>query len=301
MKYRITHQTIYTYEKAVTSCYNEAHLTPRNSPSQQCLHHHIEITPTPDYRGERQDFFGNPALYFDIDHPHDRLVVTATSEVQLEDKPEQLTLRSDMSWQDAVNRIQKGHAAADLDAIQYLTDSPMVKGSPDIKRYADLSFRQRRPVAEVVHDLMSRIHHDFSYDPGFTTVATPLSKVLKHRRGVCQDFAHLAIACLRSHGLPARYVSGYLETEAPPGQEKLQGADASHAWFAVYDPDAGWLDYDPTNNQVPIDRHITTAWGRDYSDITPLKGVIYGGGAHHKAEVSVDVTALERNTSGSSE
>src|SRR5579884_4156155 len=139
---------------------------------------------------------------------------------------------------------------------------------------------------------MARIHRDFTYDPGATTIGTPLSDVLDHRRGVCQDFAHLAIACLRSHGIPARYVSGYLETRPLPGQDKLQGADSSHAWFSAYDPILGWLDYDPTNNQRPNGRHILTAWGRDYSDVTPLKGVIYGGGPHH-AKVAVDVIALE--------
>ncbi len=246
----------------------------------------------PAYRTERWDFFGNRVINFAIDDMHERLVVTSNSEVALETTTAQLPLGSNIPWQEAARRIHEELSDEHIDACQYLTDSPMAQVSPEIKRYAAHSFRQRRPVAEVVHDLMARIHHDFSYDPGFTTIATPLSEVLAHRRGVCQDFAHLAIACLRSHGLPARYVSGYIETQPPPGQAKLQGADASHAWFAVYDPDAGWLDYDPTNNQVPIDRHITVAWGRDYSDITPLKGVIYGGGVHHQADVAVDVIAL---------
>jgi transglutaminase-like putative cysteine protease len=147
---------------------------------------------------------------------------------------------------------------------------------------------------EVVQDLMARIHLEFTYEPGSTTIATPLSAVLNHRHGVCQDFAHLAIACLRSRGIPARYVSGYLETEPLPGQVKLRGADASHAWFSAYDPTFGWIDYDPTNNQLPTGHHITTAWGRDYSDVTPLKGVIYGGGSH-QAKVAVDVIALEES------
>ncbi len=295
MKYRINHQTVYTYDQAVTSCHNEAHLIPRDSPRQHCLSHRIDIDPAPGYRTEREDFFGNLVIYFAIEDRHERLVVTSTSEVMLETSPAQLPLRSDRPWQEAARRIHEELTPANLDACQYLTDSPKAEVTSEIKRYAAPSFRLRRPVAEVVHDLMTRIHHDFSYDPGFTTIATPLSEVLEHRRGVCQDFAHLAIACLRSHGLPARYISGYIETRPPPGQAKLQGADASHAWFAVYDPDAGWLDYDPTNNQVPIDRHITVAWGRDYSDISPLKGVIYGGGAHHRAEVAVDVAALAEN------
>lgn len=292
MKFRVTHQTTYTYEQAVTACQNVGHLIPRNSTKQRRISHHLEIDPVPRTRSEHDDFFGNNVVYYAIDIPHDRLVVTAISEVSLDDLDEQLPLRSVTPWQESVRRLHGELTADNLDACQFLLDSPMISATAEIKRYAAPVFDGRRPVADVVHDLMARIHRDFTYDPDFTTVATPLSEVLKHRRGVCQDFAHLAIACLRSHGLPARYVSGYIETQAPPGQEKLRGADASHAWFAVYDPGAGWLDYDPTNNQIPLNRHITTAWGRDYSDVTPLKGVIYGGGKHHRAEVAVDVTAL---------
>jgi len=295
VKYRITHQTTYIYDEAVTSCHNEAHLIPRNSATQRCLAYHLDIDPMPSSRHERDDFFGNKAIYYAIEVPHNRLVVSATSEVALENQAAQLPLGSDTPWQESVRRLHEDLTADNIDACQYLLDSPMAGMSAEIKRYATAIFREQRPVTEVVLDLMACIHRDFRYDPGFTTVATPLSEVVKHRRGVCQDFAHLAIACLRSHGLPARYVSGYIETQAPPGQEKLRGADASHAWFSVYNPGAGWLDFDPTNNQVPIDRHITTAWGRDYSDVTPIKGVIYGGGTRHRAEVSVDVVALSKN------
>jgi transglutaminase-like putative cysteine protease len=159
----------------------------------------------------------------------------------------------------------------------------------ELQSYAERSFAEGRPIVEAVYDLMERIHRDFTYDPHFTTLATPLSEVLKHRRGVCQDFAHLAIGCLRTQGLAAKYISGYIETLPPPGQEKLIGADASHAWFSVFVPDTGWLDFDPTNNQMPMDQHITLAWGRDYSDVTPLKGVIFGGGKHDlKVQVHVE-------------
>ncbi len=291
MKYRIIHRTLYSYEETVTTCHNEARLIPRNHGHQQCLNASLTVDPPPASRSEREDFFGNHVAYYAIDIPHDRLEVTATSEIMLEPAPGQLPLGSGIPWEESQRRLYQELNPDNLDARQYLLDSPMVAATAAIKRYAAPSFRNNRAVAEVVHDLMARIHRDFTYDPGFTTIATPLSEVLEHRRGVCQDFAHLAIACLRSHGLPARYISGYIETQAPPGQQKLLGADASHAWFAVYDPDVGWLDYDPTNNQIPIDRHITTAWGRDYSDITPIKGVIYGGG-HHDTEVSVDVVAL---------
>lgn len=292
MKYRIIHATTYTYERPVMSCQDEAHLIPRNSPDQRCLRYHLDIDPKPGSLTERDDFFGNRVVYFAIDEPHERLVVTATSEVSVREKPSLSALHLAVPWQEAVRRLHREPTAAHLEACQYLPDSPMITVTPEIRRYAAPSFRKNRPVAEVVHDLMARIHRDFTYEPGSTTVATPLSAVLKHRRGVCQDFAHFAIAGLRSRGIPARYVSGYLETEPLPGQSKLQGADASHAWFSAYDPAFGWVDYDPTNNQLPTVRHITTAWGRDYSDVTPLKGVIYGGG-RHRAEVAVDVVALD--------
>ena len=144
---------------------------------------------------------------------------------------------------------------------------------------------------------MQRIYTEFKYDPEFSTLATPLKEVLEHRSGVCQDFAHLAIGCLRSQGLAARYVSGYIETEPPPGKERLVGADASHAWFSVFQPGVGWLDFDPTNNQIPGERHITVAWGRDYADVTPLKGVAFGGG-EHELKVSVDVLAIPEKPAG---
>ena len=168
----------------------------------------------------------------------------------------------------------------------------MVITSAELAQYAQSSFQPNRPLVQVVADLMQRIHVDFTYDPTFTTIATPLSDVLLFRRGVCQDFAHLAIACLRSFGIAARYVSGYVETQPEPGKERLVGADASHAWFAVYVPGIGWLEFDPTNNTLPFDQHITLAWGRDYTDVTPLKGIAFGGGQHNLS-VSVDVLRLE--------
>jgi transglutaminase-like putative cysteine protease len=179
-----------------------------------------------------------------------------------------------------------------LDARQYILDSPMITISPELADYAQSSFLPNRTLVDVVHDLMGRIYKDFTYDPTFTTIATPLSDVLSFRRGVCQDFAHLAIGCLRAYGMAARYISGYVETLPEPGKPRLVGADASHAWFSVYIPGTGWLDFDPTNNTVPLDQHITLAWGRDYADVTPLKGIAFGGG-QHTLSVSVDVLRLE--------
>jgi transglutaminase-like putative cysteine protease len=289
----VVHTTEYEYEAPVTLCHNEAHLIPRSFGSQRCLEHQVEIDPIPALAVERQDFFGNPVLYFAVQSSHSRLAVKATSDIELNAAPGQLHFQSTAPWEEAVSRMLDSRTDPDLDARQYRLDSPLVAPTSEIASYAVESFVPGRPLVEAVHDLMDRIHNDFVYDPHFTTVATPLSHVFEHRRGVCQDFAHLAIACLRSQGLGARYVSGYIETLPPPGQEKLVGADASHAWFSVYDPDVGWLDFDPTNNQIPMDQHITTAWGRDYYDITPIKGVIFGGGATHATNVAVDVSRLD--------
>jgi transglutaminase-like putative cysteine protease len=256
------------------------------------LAHEIRIDPPPAVVTRREDFFGNPVAYFAIQSPHTRLTVTATSEVEQGARAIQLDFRSPTSWEEAAARTRSETAPASLAARQFTLDSPLVAADPAIVAYAAESFGPGRSLAEAVHDLMERIHRDFAYETGVTTIATPLAQFFAQRRGVCQDFAHLAIGCLRAFGLAARYVSGYIETVAPPGGPKLVGADASHAWFAVYDPDAGWLDYDPTNNLVPIDQHITLAWGRDYFDITPIKGIIFGGGAGHRAQVAVDITRL---------
>jgi transglutaminase-like putative cysteine protease len=177
-------------------------------------------------------------------------------------------------------------------ARQFVLDSPCAVVVPGVRAFAAPSFPPGRRLDEAVADLSARIHHEFEFDPASTTIATPVAEVLAQRHGVCQDFAHLAIACLRAMGRPARYVSGYLETQPPPGQPRLQGADVSHAWFAAFMPGAGWVDFDPTNDVQPGDRHVTTAWGRDYADVTPLKGVIFGGGAH-TLEVAVDMVRLD--------
>jgi transglutaminase-like putative cysteine protease len=292
MKFRLVHRTEYHYQEPVTLCHNEAHLSPRAMPHQQVLRHDVHVDPLPAVLTQREDFFGNTVVYFAIQSPHKHLVVTATSEVELVTGDAQLHFQSSNSWEEAAARTRTEATRATVDARQYALSSPMAPASAEITAYAATSLTPGRPLTEAVHDLMGRIHADFTYDPGFTTISTPLAHVFTHRRGVCQDFAHLAIACLRSFGLAARYVSGYIETLPAPGQERLVGADASHAWFAVYDPDAGWLDFDPTNNQIPIDQHITVAWGRDYADITPLKGIIFGGGAEHHTQVAVDMERL---------
>ena len=311
MKYRITHTTYYNYSQAVELCQNEARLQPRDFWRQQCQSSHFEISPEPFDFHERLDYFGNHVAYFAIQKAHTQLVVTAISEVTIFPEQHTFDLFNQITWEQARNLLQETPTTMQvqsqsqqsqfqlqsqtldmLDARQYLIDSPMVTCSIDIQNYAQASFLANRPLVDVVRDLMQRIYSDFTYDPTFTTIATPLSEVLTHRRGVCQDFAHLAIACLRSFGIAARYVSGYVETRPQAGKPRIVGADASHAWFAVYIPGIGWLDFDPTNNTVPLDQHITLAWGRDYADVTPLKGIAFGGG-QHTLSVSVDVLRLE--------
>jgi transglutaminase-like putative cysteine protease len=288
MKYSIRHETRYVYSQPVTLCHNEARLQPRATPRQICTHSEIVTTPAPARRSERADIFGNRVLYFAIQEPHAELVVMATSEVEITQLPLAYDPSQSPPWEQSLEQLHGNVAAEDREARQFALDSPCVACSPELRQYAMPSFAPGRPVLEAVHDLSSRIHREFTFDPQSTTVTTPLSEVFANRGGVCQDFAHLAIACVRSFGLPARYLSGYLETQPPPGQPRLAGADASHAWFAVYVSGVGWVEFDPTNDQVPAERHVTTAWGRDFSDVTPLKGVIFGGGTH-TLDVGVDM------------
>jgi len=245
------------------------------------------VDPFPAVSREHTDFFGNRVSYFSIQQAHSVLEVTANSEVEVE--PEELPdFEASLPWENVLEQLREGRDQDTLDARMFSLPSAFVPLVPAATEYACASFTTGRPILEAVSDLMSRIYREFEYDPHFTTVATPLAEVLEHRKGVCQDFAHLGLACLRGLGLAARYVSGYLETLPPPGQPKLQGADASHAWFSLFVPGVGWVDYDPTNDQVPREQHITVAVGRDFQDVTPLRGVFYGGG-DHELEVAVDV------------
>lgn len=291
MRYRVTHTTAYNYQQTVGLSYNEVRMLPRPSPNQQVIDTKLQISPAPcDYR-VRTDFFGNQVAWFSIREPHLTFQVTAVSEVRVIRQPAQTDLGHGIGWETAREILRSATGDSAVEARQYALDSPLVNADPDLAAYAQPSFVPGRSLPEAIHDLMQRIHRDFTFDPEFTNLATPLATVLEHRRGVCQDFAHLAIGCIRSQGLAARYVSGYIETLPPPGHAKLVGADASHAWFSVYLPELGWMDFDPTNNQTPGDRHIVVAWGRDYSDVTPLKGVIFGG-QDHELSVSVEVENL---------
>lgn len=290
MKYRVIHTTEFIYEARVGLCYNEARLLPRELPQQKVLSSALQISPHPNDRYQRVDYFGNRTDYFSIQQPHDTLRVDAISVVEVT-ALSQLDLVEPLPWETARDRLHNDRMPSIIEATQFTLDSPSIVADSLLRDYALPSFPPGRPLLEAVHDLMQRIFREFKYDPEFSTIATPLKEVLAHRSGVCQDFAHLAIGCLRSLGLAARYVSGYIETFPPPGQERLVGADASHAWFSVFLPGTGWIDFDPTNNLLPADRHITVAWGRDFADVTPLKGVAYGGG-EHELKVSVDVLPI---------
>ncbi len=304
MKYRITHVTSYNYSESVSLCHNLAHLKLRTQSGQHDVTSQIRIDPVPTIIREFRDFFGNPVNYFSIQQAHQELTITATSEVEViaysldivENSIDLINLSSknllDLSWNNISDQLNKYNNNKELmEAKLFTLDSPFVKSNTALRNYAISSFSLERPFIDAVTELMGRIHADFTYDPNATDVATPLDTVLEQRRGVCQDFAHLAIGCLRALGLPARYVSGYLETLPPPGVPKLRGADASHAWFSIYIPQIGWLDFDPTNNIRPIGQHITTAVGRDFGDVTPIKGILYGGG-EHTLKVAVDVENL---------
>lgn len=287
MRYKISHATTYSYSETVPVCHNEVRLEPRDHPRQTCLRTRLMVRPRPTDLSRRLDYFGNPATCFSIQEGHLRLSVTAVSKVELT-PPVWPEPAATPPWEAVRERLRVPADSAAMEAVPWLYDSPQAAASPALAHYAAPSFPPGRPLLAGVLDLTGRIFREFTYDPTATTVSTPLAEVLRHRRGVCQDFAHLEIGCLRSLGLAARYISGYLLTEPPPGQPKLLGADASHAWLSVWCPPDVWIDVDPTNNLLPGLGHVTLAWGRDYQDVCPIKGVFIGGG-HHTMQVAVDV------------
>jgi transglutaminase-like putative cysteine protease len=294
MKYQIIHRTRYIYEGSVTVSHHLARLAPRTLPGQRCPWHELEILPVPVGRGVHIDAFGNTAAYFEVEGKHEALEVTARSLVEVMAGGLQ-TSRKTPAWEAVRDACHGEKLTPGSDAGIFRFASPMVPVGPDFAAYARPDFPPGRPIIEAVTAFTARIFHDFKFDPRATDVTTPVAEVLKKRAGVCQDFAHLMLACLRSLGLPGRYVSGYLETAPPPGQARLQGADASHAWVSVFcGEQAGWVDADPTNNLLPGERHITVAWGRDFSDVSPLRGVTLGAGGQW-LEIAVDVIPLEES------
>ncbi|MFT4034238.1 MAG: transglutaminase family protein [Patulibacter sp.] len=288
--YRITHRTAYRYEQDVSASYGRMRLLPRDAPRQRCVQSSVWLNPLPADHSEHTDLFGNRVEYFSIHEPHRELVITAESVVEVQ-APAGLPLAADQPWEQVAASIGRC-GPDDLDAVHFSLDSPYVTASAAWRAYAEPSFAPGRPIVEAVLDLSSRIHREFEFVPGETKVDTPLEQVLALRKGVCQDFAHVGIACLRSLGLPARYVSGYLETDPPPGMPKLVGTDVSHAWFSALVPGGGWVDVDPTNDQVPGERYVVTAYGRDYGDVAPVSGVIYTRGGTTGLDVTVDVVAV---------
>jgi transglutaminase-like putative cysteine protease len=292
--YRITHNTTYDYSQPVSLCHNVAHLVLRECDRQRADESVLSITPDPAVLEDRVDFFGNPVSYFTIQEQHRELKVSVTHRVEVWAEPPPVA-QNTPAWEVVRDRLPRDRASVWLDAYQYAFDSRYVATDPRYAEYAATSFVPGRPVLEAALDLTRRVHAEFVYDPRATNLTTPVAEVFEKRRGVCQDFAHLMLACLRSQGLAARYVSGYLSTLPPPGKPRLIGADATHAWVSVFCGDSGWVDFDPTNNQIPADRHILIGWGRDYEDVSPLKGVILGGG-DHSVRVSVDVMPVEADT-----
>ena len=283
MRYRVRHRNRYQYVHPVSLSHSHATLLPRDTLNQQVLSAHLTILPGTDDVHERQDLFGNRVSRFSIEEVHTELNVLAESVVEVRANRVDLSRDLDVTDQSGIPAKTRLYCRPSL----YV---PI--GIPEIQQFADQCFTDGCGLIEGMRALNERIFHEFVYDQHFSDVETPVGLVLSEKRGVCQDFAHLMLACLRSKGIASRYVSGYLETDPPAGQPKLMGADASHAWVSVFVPGTGWIDFDPTNGLLPSDRHVTLAWGRDYADVVPLKGLMTGGG-QHALEVSVDVTPFE--------
>jgi len=291
MIYRIVHRTTYKYKYPVSFGNHVACLKPRSLPHHEVARSELRIQPPPATCTERVDYFGNLLCFFTIQEPHRELVVEARSEVVMQEHAitwPQLSL----PWEEAARLLPNDHSPAGLEAYQFGFESARIRVRPEFASYALHSFTPGRSMQEALLDLTARIHNDFRFDSKVTNVRTPTEEVFRKRRGVCQDFAHVQIACLRSLNLAARYVSGYLRTYPPPGRPRLMGADASHAWVSAYCPGSGWLDTDPTNNVVPTDGHVTLGWGRDYGDVSPLRGLILGGGSH-TLKVAVDMEPVD--------
>jgi transglutaminase-like putative cysteine protease len=291
-RYIVLHETRYKYEYPVGLSRQVLHLSPRPLAWQECIAHGLRIDPKPEILGNAEDAFGNPTTSFVIDEDHSSLVVRAESWVDVTAR----TYPDDgatPAWDDVRTRLsyRAGRAPhpADLDATRFLFESTRVRNKRELAAWTMACFAPGTPLLVGVRALMNRIHGELTFDPKATTVSTPVMEVFEKRRGVCQDFAHLMLSCLRSIGLAARYVSGYLLTKPPPGKKRLVGADASHAWVSVYCPEYGWVDADPTNGIFPSLEHVTLGWGRDYDDVTPMRGVLLGGGEH---EIDIAVTVV---------
>jgi Transglutaminase-like enzymes, putative cysteine proteases len=291
--YEVSHRTTYRYSIPVSLSHHVLHLTARTSTSQVCHRTALRISPTPTAHSSGKDYFGNPVAFVTLQHQHKELMMHVKSVIEVLPRTVPAA-ETTAPWDGIYDALSRDTSDEGLEAIQFAFESPQTRISDEIRAYARRSFPPGRPVLEGALDLTRRINREFVFDTTATTVSTPVDDVLRSRRGVCQDFAHLQIACLRALRLPARYVSGYILTRPPEGRDKLIGADASHAWLSVWCPGDGWVDLDPTNDVVASLEHITLAWGREYGDISPVNGAIFGGGAH-SIQVGVDVTPLNRS------
>lgn len=294
MKYRISHHTRYAFDEHVSFGMNRACLLPREMPGQTCLATRLTTRPEASTSGQLRDYYGNRIDYFSFERGYRQLEILSESEILLQ-KKSLPAFESSPAWETAqlVGKADGDWSTEDLLRFEMTLASPRVESACSVMHdYIQQSFSPARPILEALHDLLSRFDNDFEFDPTATNVHTPVSDVFSQKKGVCQDFAHTLLALLRCLHLPARYVSGYIRSYPPPGQERLRGADASHAWVSVHCGDLGWVDIDPTNNCFASDEHITIAWGRDYTDIIPVQGVIIGPPAH-TLSVSVDVDPEE--------
>ncbi len=294
-RYRVVHETSYVYQSTVTLSQQYLHMTPRSFSYQQTESHYVWFDPAEENGVDRADYFGNSTKHIAITTPHNTLLVHAESTVVLSARYDLEQIKKTLPWETLRDAMPHDQDPAALDACRYLYASPHVVCSAELEDYARISYTQGRPLLDAALDLTQRIFDDFDFDDTATEISTPLEQVLKGRRGVCQDFAHLMIGCLRSLGLPIRYVSGYILTHPPEGQARMIGADASHAWVSVFCPSQGWVDFDPTNRCLVQCEHITLGWGRDFSDVTPMRGVVLGGG-EQVLDVRVTVTPIMLTT-----
>lgn len=290
-RYRVVHETRYQYHSTVTLSQQYLHMTPRSFGYQHTDSHLIWLDPVIDEGRDGRDYFGNCTRHVALTHPHDSLLVHAESTVSLRPRPGLADIAATLPWESVRDMMGKEKSAATLEACRYLYASPHVTLFAELEAYARRSYTPGRPQLDAALELTHRIFDDFEFDSRATDISTPLEDVLRGRRGVCQDFAQLMIGCLRSIGLPARYMSGYILTHPPAGKPRLVGADASHAWVSVFCPALGWIDFDPTNHCLVQHEHITLGWGRDFSDVTPMRGIVLGGG-QQTLDVQVTVTPL---------
>jgi transglutaminase-like putative cysteine protease len=298
MIFEVSHKTVYHYTAPVAQSHHLVHLAPRPHERQRVIRHSLTIAPNPAQRTDFVDYFGNPTSAVAIEKSHSELLLHSRMLIEV-NAPAPIDVGDSAPWELVARRVSPSQGPCDLDVVQYVAPSHHTPPCPDLLAFTRPSFPAQRPVLACAMDLTHRIYDEFTYDGTATDVATTVSALLKLRRGVCQDFAHLLIAAFRVMGLPARYVSGYLLTHPAPGKEKLVGSDASHAWVSVWAPHIGWVDFDPTNDLIPRDEHITIAYGRDFQDVSPVTGVLLGGGSH-RVEVGVDVApALQSGGPGS--